>query len=176
MQEIINRLWWLSTRIMKGDFKVIEHTVKINEWKILIWRVNYSHIFDKFLSFLFLEYGRRCDGPGVRIDPRHEEVSSVLWLENEDDLFSVLREEEVPDPAAPAEGEYAEYTEEQQYAVGQHYILWLDLCKLHITCFLSCTLKFTVCLKCRQQFFGQILGFTPGGHFQFNAFHRIEGK
>jgi len=26
------------------------------------------------------------------------------------------KEEEVPDPAAPAEGEYAEYTEEQQYA------------------------------------------------------------
>ena len=30
----------------------------------------------------------------------------------------LAREEEVPDPAAPAEGEYAEYTEEQQYAVG----------------------------------------------------------
>ena len=30
----------------------------------------------------------------------------------------VFREEEVPDPAAPAEGEYAEYTEEQQYAVS----------------------------------------------------------
>merc|ERR1719264_684860 len=26
------------------------------------------------------------------------------------------KEEEVPDPAAPAKGEYAEYTEEQQYA------------------------------------------------------------
>ena len=25
----------------------------------------------------------------------------------------------MPDPAAPAEGEYAEYTEEQQYAVGR---------------------------------------------------------
>ena len=31
----------------------------------------------------------------------------------------LAREEEVPDPAAPAEGEYAEYTEEQQYAVSQ---------------------------------------------------------
>ena len=31
------------------------------------------------------------------------------------------REEEVPDPAAPAEGEYAEYTEEQQYAVSQSF-------------------------------------------------------
>ena len=30
----------------------------------------------------------------------------------------LAREEEVPDPAAPAEGEYAEYTEEQQYAVS----------------------------------------------------------
>ena len=32
-----------------------------------------------------------------------------------------FREEEVPDPAAPAEGEYAEYTEEQQYAVSQSF-------------------------------------------------------
>ena len=34
-------------------------------------------------------------------------------------IFFPAREEEVPDPAAPAEGEYAEYTEEQQYAVGR---------------------------------------------------------
>ena len=60
-----------------------------------------------------------------------------------------FREEEVPDPAAPAEGEYAEYTEEQQYAVSQSFLkIFLQKCISHT---LNCTLseiKITVCLQC----------------------------
>ena len=46
-----------------------------------------------------------------------------------------FREEEVPDPAAPAEGEYAEYTEEQQYAVSQTFHSQNSSPKMHFTHF-----------------------------------------
>ena len=55
-----------------------------------------------------------------------------------------FREEEVPDPAAPAEGEYAEYTEEQQYAVSQSFHSQNSSPKLN--CTLS-EIKITVCLQ-----------------------------
>ena len=84
---------------------------------------------------LFIEYGRRRNGTGVRADSRHEKVSSVFRFEDEDDKDEKNKDDIVmvqggggPRPSSPSRGRVRR-VHGGAAICGQSFLLQQQSCK-----------------------------------------------